>query len=134
VYGNDYRADNFLSSVIRDAIRGRVVLESHPSSAKDYVGIDEVVELLLGIGTTGRERVYNVASGQNTSHEDILAVLATETGCRVELDTKAPALRFPPIDIDRIATEFHFAARPVVEAIAPLVEDFRVHRNTWETT
>jgi nucleoside-diphosphate-sugar epimerase len=133
VYGGDYSADNFLSSVIRDAIAGHVTLQSNPSSAKDYVSIEDVVDLLPRIASSGRERIYNVASGTNTSAERILTALAKVTGCSTRVNPAAPAVIFPEISVEKIANEFDFKARSVVDAIRPLVDDFRAHRNEWES-
>lgn len=132
VYGDDLVSDNFLSSVIRDALRGSVALRSSLDSAKDYVGVEEVVDLLIRIATSGRERVYNVASGSNTSNREILGELGRLTGCELRLGEGAPTTTFPLIAVDRLRREFQFSPRSVVAALAGLVEDFRTHRELWE--
>jgi len=132
VYGNDYCSDNFLPSVTRDAVRGRVVLESDPQSSKDYIGVDEVARLLLAIAAHGQQRLYNVASGRNTTHAEILDALAGATGCSVTTRPNAPLLQFPSISVDRIASEFGFKARPLVDAIGGLADSFSRNRKEWE--
>jgi nucleoside-diphosphate-sugar epimerase len=132
VYGGDFSSDNFLSSVVRDALRGRVVLRTALASVKDYVGVGEVAALLPRIAVSGVERVYNVASGSNTSNGEILAEVAHLTGCEVEVADGAPATSFPVISVDRVHREFLFSPRSVVATLAGLIEDFRAHREVWE--
>jgi len=132
VHGRDYRSDNFLPSVVRDALRGRVALRTSLASAKDYVGVDEVAALLPRIAMSGRERVYNVASGVNTESRELLAELARLTGCALEVAPGAPTTTFPVISVDRIWREFDFTSRSVVTALAGLVDDFRGQRQLWE--
>jgi nucleoside-diphosphate-sugar epimerase len=116
VGGDDVDSANFVPSLFRDAHRGRIVLQTAANSAKDYIHIDDVVELLPKIAATGRQRLYNVASGVSTTHRQWAEYLATVTGCVVEVADGAPLVRFAPIDIRRIQTEFDFHPRPVITA------------------
>lgn len=120
VGGDDADSDNFVPSLVREARRGRIVLRTAPLSAKDYIHIDDVVDLLPRIATEGREQVYNVASGTQTSHAQWLELLRTQTGCIVETMPDAPAVRFAPVDISRIRSEFGFAPRSVLSVLAPV--------------
>jgi nucleoside-diphosphate-sugar epimerase len=127
VYGPSRGQPTFLSAVLAAAVdAGAVVLEQALDSAKDYVGIGDVVALLLRIAEHGRERVYNVASGVNVTHGDIVEVLRNLTGCAVRVEPDAPTVRFPPISIDRIAHEFGFVPTPLLEALPGLVEQSRL--------
>jgi nucleoside-diphosphate-sugar epimerase len=132
VYGPDYLSDNFLASILRDAVRGRVVLRTSLASAKDYVGVDEVVALLPRIASSGAARVYNLASGINTESRELCDEIARLTGCALEVAEGAPTTTFPVISVERIRQEFGYASRPVVTALAGLVEDFRARRQLWE--
>ena len=132
VYGPDYLSDNFLSSILRNAVRGHVVLHTSRASEKDYVGIEEVVALLPRIAASGRERVYNIASGVNTRNGALLDELTRLTRCVVEVAEGAPTTTFPMISADRIRREFDFTQLPVLTALAGLVTAFRGQRQLWE--
>lgn len=119
VGGDDTGAVDFVAALGREAQAGRIVLRTAPDSAKDYVHIDDVVELLPRIALAGRERIYNVASGQLVRHQQWLDALQARTGCRVELTPSARRQSFPPVDIARIRDEFGFAPRRVL----PLTEE-----------
>ncbi len=122
VVGDDPGSPNFLASIVRDAVqRGHVRLMTQPGSSKDYVTVDDVASLLPRIAVTGRSRLYNVASGANTGHGQLLDQIKAATGCRVEIAPYAPLSTFPPIAIDRIRHEFGFRPSPIGEAVERLI-------------
>ena len=118
VGGEDADSANFVPSLVREARSGRIVLQTAADSAKDYIHIDDVAELLPRIAAGGRERLYNVASGVQTTHAQWTAQLAFQTGCAVEVVPGAATVRFIPVDIGRIRAEFDFHPRPVLSALA----------------
>lgn len=123
VGGDDADSDNFIPSLLRAARAGRITLQTAPESTKDYIHIDDVTDLLLRIAAQGRERLYNVASGVQTSHAQWVERLAARAGCAVEVAPDAQATHFAPIDIGRIRTEFGFVPRPVF-SILPAAQEF----------
>jgi nucleoside-diphosphate-sugar epimerase len=126
VYGGDYASDNFLPSVIRDAVTARhVELRSSLDSEKDYVSIADVVGLLPQIAVCGRQSVYNVASGANTTNRAILEALSKASGCTYAAREDAPVTRFPVIDISRARREFQFEPQPLAGQLGGLVEAYR---------
>lgn len=114
VGGDDAGSPNFVADLRRQADAGCIRLSSAPESAKDYVHIDDVCELLVDVARGGRERIYNVASGINITHARWVAHLQSRTGCRVEVESGAPVLRWPPIDVARIRGEFGRMPRAVL--------------------
>lgn len=124
VIGRDHHSENFLFSLIRDALSGRIELQSDPDSAKDYILLDDVVSLLPRIATEGKEWLYNVASGTNVAHCDIVNVLTKLTRCDVTIYQGAPRLIFPEIDIARLRSEFGFSPASILEYLPGLVTEF----------
>jgi nucleoside-diphosphate-sugar epimerase len=107
VYGNDFSSENFITSIIKDAINDhKIILHTTPDSAKDYIGISDVVELLLKISLNGKELIYNLASGINTTNDEIVKIIQEETGCSIEYSKNAKHIVFPRINIDKIQNEF----------------------------
>ena len=103
VFGHDPASDNFIASIIRDAVTtGQVRLATDPRSAKDYIAVDDVCEALRRIAVAGQDRVYNVAAGANTTNAEILAVLAAASGCTVVTAPDSPVVVFPRIHVDRL--------------------------------
>lgn len=125
VYGDDTQSENFLSEIIKHAIsRGKVNLRTTLESAKDYVSVCDVAELLVVIARRGRQRIYNVASGRNTSNGELLARLASLTGCEYEIETGAATVAFPRISIERVREEFDFTPANVLDDLQGLVKSY----------
>jgi nucleoside-diphosphate-sugar epimerase len=126
VYGDDFESENFLSSVIRDVVRhGHVNLRSAADSERDYVGVEDVVDALIKIATTGRNRIYNVAAGENVSNRALLDRLRSITNASVEFAGEALPVRFPRINVERITEEFDFRPGRVLERLDALVDLYR---------
>jgi nucleoside-diphosphate-sugar epimerase len=124
VIGRDHHSENFLFALIREALSGRIELQSDPDSEKDYILLDDVVSLLPRIAAEGKGWLYNVASGTNVTHRDIVDALIKLTGCEVAVRPGAPRFDFPEIDIAQLRSEFGFAAAPILESLPKLVAQF----------
>jgi nucleoside-diphosphate-sugar epimerase len=128
VYGLDPRGDNFLTSIIRAAVREHAVdLETSLDSSKDYVSIEDVISVVPRIATAGRQRLYNVAAGTNLRHEDLVKALTAQTHCAVNVRANAKKTCFPRISIERIQHEFAFAPRSLLHDMKDLVKQYRSH-------
>lgn len=126
VYGSDYHSNNFLPSIIKDALqRGEVHIASGKLGEKDYVFIDDVCMLLLAISTRGKCRVYNVASGYNLTNEAVGRFMEAETGCRVSYADDVMPRKFPEIDIQRIKTEFDFRPARFSDRFSEVMQSYR---------
>lgn len=125
VYGEGSEAHNFLASIVTDAIRtGEIVLETSLDSAKDYVSVTDVVELLPRI-TGGQQRIYNVASGANVTNGAITAEIARLTGCTVSVRPNAETWVYPEIDIERARSEFGFRPSSLIHDLPALINFYR---------
>jgi len=123
VYGPDFTSDNFLSGLLRQIVkREKIVLQTAPSSEKDYVCVHDVVEQLIFIASGGKERIYNVAGGVNVSNGELAAQLQQLTGCEIEFAPDAPVSRFPRITIERQRREFGFVSASVLRDLQWLVQ------------
>jgi nucleoside-diphosphate-sugar epimerase len=133
VYGADVSSENFLATVIKDAITTRkLVLKTSKDSVKDYVSIADVVPALIEIATRGRERIYNLASGVATSNAELAAGLCKAANCEVKFVGNAAQVIFPPIVIDRLRNEFDFKPARVLDDLNGLVGLYREMMREWE--
>ncbi|CCG07799.1 NAD-dependent epimerase/dehydratase family protein [Pararhodospirillum photometricum] len=105
--------DTFVSALAQAAEKGHIYLESALSSVKDYITLADVGALLPRIAVGGRERIYNVASGVQTSHRQWIDHFVATTGCTWEVAPQALETSFPPIDITRLRQEFAFTPSSV---------------------
>ncbi|SHL53293.1 Nucleoside-diphosphate-sugar epimerase [Bradyrhizobium lablabi] len=121
VVGANFGSNDFLFSVIRDAvIRKHVVLQTTPDSEKDYIHCDDAVELITRIATQGTQPVYNVACGMNLTNSDIIGEVCRGSGASATFSPEARTIRFTPIEVGLIQSEFGFNARPVLPFIHEL--------------
>jgi nucleoside-diphosphate-sugar epimerase len=126
VVGPNFRSNDFLFDLIRSACDDGVInLRTGLRSEKDYVRLDDVLDLLPLIAVSGRHACYNLGGGCNLSHADIVEAITSRGDVRVNVAEKAPDIVFPRISIARLADEFDFRPRPLVDYIASLVDDYR---------
>lgn len=126
VYGCDPGSSNFLNTVLDDALgAGRVRFGLSPASAKDYVAAADVAAILPRLALSGRRRLYNLASGENTDNAALAAALTAAAGCGVEFAPDAPSVIFPPIDVSRLRDEFGWRPRRLLDDLPELVRTWR---------
>ena len=118
VIGIDSGSNNFMFELIREAHSGRIVLKSALSSSKDYIWIEDVVRLLTQVALEGQYSLYNIASGINISHLDIVSCFTALTRCSA---IGAIPQIFPSVSIDRIIKEFNFHPKSVLENLKELM-------------
>ncbi len=124
VVGKKENSSDFLSSIIRDAVEvGKISLKSGMASEKDYVSIQDVVESLPKIAIAGQHSLYNLASGVNVSHRDLMNEIQKLTGCDVDVSEQAEVTLFPEIRIDRICEEFNFKPRMLIPSLMSLIPE-----------
>jgi nucleoside-diphosphate-sugar epimerase len=113
----------FLPSVSDEARRtGKVLFRTAPESEKDYVAVEDAVAVMGRIALAGKQRLYNVASGRNTTNAEIAELVRKYLAADTAFAPNAPAVSFPLIDIGRAASEFDFAPRPFAHAYARALE------------
>lgn len=128
VYGNDFASNNFLSSIIKEAISTKnVTLQTGGDSEKDYININDAVFGLVKIALGGRYDVYNVASGINVSNSVLVKKIGDLTGCVIHIVPGAPRISFPRIDIERIRGEFGFKPSNLLDDLPKLIESYKRH-------
>ena len=130
VFGEDLGSSNFLTAVISEAVDTHCVrLRTSLASEKDYIWIGDVVAALEAIATRGTEKITNVAYGANTTHGEIMTALTQATGARIEVDTDAPMVRFPPIATQRLDQLMSARRMALVPMIGALANAFGGRRN-----
>ncbi len=125
VYGDDFESGNFLSAVLREAIScDEVTFSTTADSEKDYVHIDDVTRLLKKIAEQGQRQIYNIASGQNITNDDIGSMLTSLLKCPVFYSDEAKKKKFPLIDISKIESEFEFSAKFFKDEFPRLIKSY----------
>jgi nucleoside-diphosphate-sugar epimerase len=116
------QSDNFIDSVIRDAIKGNVLIRSAPESEKDYIALSDVVKAIPLVASAGQASIYNVASGSNTSNQEITELIETILGSKISYLPNAPILSFPLISISTLNDEFAFQPKSVLACLPDYIQ------------
>lgn len=121
VLGNRLEDDGFIPGLLKQAA-GKKTLEvqSSPYFSRDYIGLDDVVELLMQIAENGQHPVYNVASGCNVSNQALFELVEKLTGCKVSGTSQARS-ESPLVDTQRIWQEFGFVPTALESILAQVV-------------
>jgi nucleoside-diphosphate-sugar epimerase len=126
VIGFAPRGISLIPMLIKDAIeRGRMRLTISPQSSRDYIAIDDVLDILPRIALGGKWRCYNLASGLNVSLDEIVNLIRDEIPSVSEWRPNPRTVTYPVIDIGRIRSEFSFTPRSALDALICACSQFR---------
>ena len=126
IVGNNFDSNLSLPSIIKDAIKfKKIILQTSLDSEKDYVYIDDVLNILQKISLCGKNSIYNVASGQNLNNEKIVKKIQEITGCELEVIENAKKYSFLPISIKLIQREFDFNPTPVLNKFEKIIHTYQ---------
>ena len=115
-------SNNFIDSLVRDAMTGRITVHSTPESSKDYIHLQDVIDWLPKIAREGKARIYNLASGTNLTNEMWTKSLQALVDCQVTYNPEAPTNSFPQISISELQKEFSFSPRSAFEVLPDLIK------------
>ncbi len=126
VIGFAPNGNSLIPTLIKDALlRGRMNLTISPQSSRDYIAVEDVVDILPRIAVDGKRRCYNVASGVNVRLAEIVRSVAGEFASECDWRENAPTILFPVIDTTRARTEFFFTPRSPLDALISACAEFR---------
>ncbi len=115
-------SQNFIDSIIHEALTGKLSLKSAPDSSKDYIKIDDVISILPQIAIHGHQKIYNLAAGKNITHLEWTDQIAAILGCRIDYALNAPSQIFPPINIENLVDEFSFNPGCALDILPALIK------------
>lgn len=125
VYADELDAENFLHSLVADAlVTDHLTVETHPDAARDYVHVDDVCEALVSIALGGTRPIYNVASGANIANRALFDIIERCTGCRITTNAPQDLLRgaAPRIDIAALRDDLGLSPRRIEHHLPALIE------------
>lgn len=126
VTGNNFDSNTFLASIIRDAIqKKKIFLKTSLNSQKDYVYLNDVIDLLPKIAINGKHSIYNIASGQNLTNEELAKRIQQITKCKIQVATNAKKYEFPKISINLIKNEFNFKPTSILDKIDEIIKTYQ---------
>jgi nucleoside-diphosphate-sugar epimerase len=126
---------NYFDAILDSIIKTKhLTLQTTVGSEKDYIDLDDVVLLLVQIAEQGRERIYNVARGENTSSAMLLEIIREQLAFDFDVDvaSNSPSQRFPPINTQRIVGEFGFVPKSMLQTVQERLKTFFEKRDLHE--
>lgn len=107
VVGDAQPANTFMGSLLAEIKeKGAAMIQEPHNTAKDYVALEDVLRLLPLIAEKGQQRMYNLGSGINKSHEEVAAWLRQQGALVRFASEEAGGKYFPPLRVQRIVAEF----------------------------
>jgi nucleoside-diphosphate-sugar epimerase len=128
VFGADFLSQNFITSIVKDAIEHKKVeLFTTADSSKDYISVEDVCYALIKLIECPDTGVYNLTYGKNTTNEIILNELQKLTGAQISYSTKAQRVIFQEISNAKINEAIGFT--PKKNLITSLPEIISAYKN-----
>lgn len=122
VCGKADSSTNFLFQLIDDIQKtGKVELHQTLISAKDYILMSDVVDLLINIALKGKEKIYNLASGVNTTNAEIIENLHKYFTFSSTINATAKEVVFPVILNNKIRDEFNYNPKKIAEQFSLMI-------------
>jgi len=126
VTGNSFTSNLFIPSIIRQVIKeNKIKLFSTLDSEKDYISIDDLIQIIPKILLAGKETIYNLAEGKNTTVKEITDKISMETNCEVIIDKNAKKFCPMRINTERVVNEFNFKPKSIVDKLPHMIKDFK---------
>jgi nucleoside-diphosphate-sugar epimerase len=116
VYGLDFNSNNFLTSIIKDAIlKKSVLLQTTLTSSKDYISVNDVANMVLALSEKAITGIFNVSSGNNVSNEVILNIISKATEATYSVCEGAKEIIIPIINNEKILSELNYSMKSKLE-------------------
>ena len=126
VTGNNFNSHLFLPSIIRDSIiKNKIKVFTSLTSKKDYLYIDDILEIIPKIATNGKNKIYNIGNGQNIESGEIIKKIVDITGCEVEVAPNSKEYSFPETSINKIREEFNFKPTNILDKMEYMIDEFK---------
>ena len=110
VYHSPDDPNGFLPALMRRVAQSKrgvvLTIDSIAQAARDYVYLPDVLRALTDIAQMGGQTVYNVASGQNVSNQQLASWVAKRTGRKLQFNASSIPSTPPIIDITRMHEDF----------------------------
>jgi nucleoside-diphosphate-sugar epimerase len=131
VIGYAPRGINLIPTLIKSALKsGAMQIWINRQSAKDYVTLHDVLDVLPKIALRGRHRIYNLGSGANLTVANVAGRIEANTGATTNW-APGELIVFPPLSIERIRDEFDFQPRATLDALDATCREFKV-QSAWK--
>jgi nucleoside-diphosphate-sugar epimerase len=121
--------DIFIDQLLAEGrANGKIVFRTDLESRKDYLLIDDAVELIARIALSSESGIFNVASGEAVSNRQIAEALKTEMGFTIEVSPHAASWDFTAVNVKKIKAQFGFSAQRFADYFPAYLQRYRQHK------
>ena len=127
LFGNYFSKQIYLlPTLIRDSINNKKInILINKRSSKDFLSVEEAIDVLIKIIKKGKHRLYNVAFGKNIKLFKILNKIKKITNCKISYQNQHKLIHEPIININRIKKEFNFSPQKnLTESLEELILNY----------
>lgn len=133
VYGNAFESKLFLPMIVKNAILNKKIdMYVNQDYSKDYVSVADVSETIKKLALTyeGPEKIFNIASGKNTTAIEIAEIIRSKISCEIVWHPNSTNENFPIIDISRIKNTIQYCPISVTDSLSFMIDEFikRFHK------
>lgn len=127
VFGADLFSENFITSVIKEALLNKEVnIFTTEDSAKDYISIDDVCLAIEKLAVIPKSGIYNLSYGSNTSNKSILEEIERITGAKVVYSPVAKKIVFREISNLKLGNEIGiYPQKNIINSLNEIINFFK---------
>ena len=128
LFGDNFTKQIYLlPSLIRNSINEKkITIFINKKSSKDFIHVNEALDVLFKIIKQGKYRLYNIASGKNIELSKILQKIKKITNCKINFKNQNKLIKEPIIDISRIKKEFNFKPKKdLIKSLDELIINYK---------
>ena len=131
-YGPRQWQSGFIPSVIAKLLKKeKPVMYGAGNQTRDFVYIDDAIEALILLAQKGKNSIYNVGSGKETSLKEVLGLIKKYLGSKSKLsyeNARGPETQRSALDIKKIKKELGWIPKTSMEqGVAKTIDWFRAH-------
>lgn len=133
VYGNAFESKLFLPMIVKHAILNKKInMYVNKEYSKDYVSVADVSEAIkyLALAYEGEEKIFNIASGKNTTAIEIAEIIQSKINCEIVWHPNSTNENFPVIDLAKIKSIMQYCPISVTDSLSFMIDEFikRFHK------
>ena len=129
LYGDFFKNQKyFLPNLIRNSIKKKSIhITINKNSKKNYLNVNDAIQIIFKIINKGKYRLYNVASNQRYSLDFISSTIQKITKCKIKFSNQKYRYDEPIINIKRVKKEFKFKPKnDFKEKLQYIIKEFNI--------
>lgn len=114
VIGFNLFSNNFFYSILRAAIQtGHISLESSLNAARDYISLEDVLDIVVEVLRSSAKGTFNLSYGKNIANSDLINLIKSVTRLDISVDVNSENQihKQPVITNAKLSKQFSFTPR-----------------------